>query len=74
MSDGPQPCPMGCGRTTEDPYGGPCEHCWDDVDETARAANPNIVGCLTCPKRAHKANMVNVYEGEYQCPECRWGL
>lgn len=23
------PCPMGCGRTTEDPYGGPCEACWE---------------------------------------------
>ncbi|MGI5286626.1 hypothetical protein ACQEVF_25260 [Nonomuraea polychroma] len=22
-------CPMGCGRTTEDPYGGPCKACWD---------------------------------------------
>lgn len=22
------PCPMGCGRTTEDPYGGPCRECW----------------------------------------------
>jgi hypothetical protein len=21
-------CPMGCGQTTEDPYGGPCERCW----------------------------------------------
>lgn len=22
-------CPQGCGRTTEDPYGGPCRACWD---------------------------------------------
>ena len=22
-------CPMGCGRTTEDPYGGPCSKCWE---------------------------------------------
>lgn len=26
-----QPCPMGCGRMTEDPAGGPCEVCWEDV-------------------------------------------
>jgi hypothetical protein len=25
------PCPMGCGRTTEDPYGGPCKACWELV-------------------------------------------
>lgn len=24
-------CPQGCGRTTEDPYGGPCKACWDKV-------------------------------------------
>lgn len=30
-------CPMGCGRTTEDPYGGPCTACWDRVDELERA-------------------------------------
>jgi hypothetical protein len=24
-------CPMGCGRTTEDPYGGPCSQCWKAV-------------------------------------------
>lgn len=22
------PCPMGCGRLTEDPAGGPCRACW----------------------------------------------
>lgn len=22
------PCPMGCGGKTEDPYGGPCKACW----------------------------------------------
>lgn len=27
--DEPELCPMGCGRTTEDPYGGPCSKCWD---------------------------------------------
>jgi hypothetical protein len=27
--DGIDLCPMGCGRTTEDPYGGPCRACWD---------------------------------------------
>lgn len=25
----PELCPMGCGRTTEDAYGGPCKACWD---------------------------------------------
>ncbi|WP_068924986.1 hypothetical protein [Planobispora rosea] len=25
----PHPCPQGCGRMTEDPYGGPCRACWD---------------------------------------------
>jgi hypothetical protein len=24
-------CPQGCGRTTEDPYGGPCRACWNAV-------------------------------------------
>lgn len=24
----PEICPMGCGRTTEDVYGGPCKECW----------------------------------------------
>lgn len=31
LEDEPQPCPMGCGRTTEDPYGGPCEKCWENA-------------------------------------------
>lgn len=35
---------------------------------------PHVVRCITCPKRAHKSNMVNLYDGEYQCQECRWGL
>jgi len=26
-------CPEGCGGTTEDPYGGPCQHCWDKVGQ-----------------------------------------
>jgi hypothetical protein len=29
-----EPCPMGCGRTTEDVYGGPCKACWDAVPDT----------------------------------------
>jgi hypothetical protein len=24
-----EPCPLGCGWPTEDPYGGPCKRCWD---------------------------------------------
>jgi S4 domain len=24
-------CPMGCGRMTDDVYGGPCSTCWDQV-------------------------------------------
>lgn len=34
----------------------------------------NKVSCITCSVEAHPANMVNVYDGEYQCQECRWGL
>ena len=32
----PDFCPNGCGGVTEDPYGGPCQACWDAVsnDET----------------------------------------
>jgi hypothetical protein len=26
-------CPEGCGRTTGDPYGGPCQACWAKVDD-----------------------------------------
>jgi hypothetical protein len=26
----PEMCPMCCGRTTEDVYGGPCQTCWND--------------------------------------------
>jgi len=26
------PCPMGCGGTTEDVYGGPCAACWRVTD------------------------------------------
>lgn len=36
-----EPCPMGCGRTTEDPYGGPCSKCWEgglDVQRQHRRA------------------------------------
>lgn len=29
----PDPCPMGCGELTEDPYGGPCRACWAAVDQ-----------------------------------------
>jgi hypothetical protein len=27
-----EPCPQACGRMTEDPYGGPCSHCWAALD------------------------------------------
>lgn len=27
----PDPCPNACGGLTEDPYGGPCKACWNDV-------------------------------------------
>ena len=26
-----EPCPMGCGRITDDVYGGPCSLCWSDL-------------------------------------------
>jgi hypothetical protein len=29
VQEPPEPCPMGCGRTTEDVAGGPCEACWE---------------------------------------------
>jgi hypothetical protein len=29
--DGPEPCPMGCGRTTDDVTGGPCSTCWQEA-------------------------------------------
>ena len=29
--DDPEPCPMGCGFATEDPYGGPCSRCWEQA-------------------------------------------
>lgn len=29
--DGDEPCPMGCGRLTEDAAGGPCEACWAEL-------------------------------------------
>ncbi len=28
-------CPMGCGATTEDVYGGPCTACWKQAGERA---------------------------------------
>lgn len=31
FDEGDEPCPMGCGNLTDDPYGGPCEQCWSDV-------------------------------------------
>ena len=31
-ADMPDFCPEGCGRTTEDPYGGPCNACWADIE------------------------------------------
>jgi hypothetical protein len=27
----PNFCPQGCGGISEDPYGGPCQRCWDAV-------------------------------------------
>lgn len=29
--DVPNFCPNGCGGISEDPYGGPCQACWDAV-------------------------------------------
>jgi hypothetical protein len=25
-------CPYGCGRLTDDPYGGPCSDCWAELE------------------------------------------
>jgi hypothetical protein len=30
------PCPEGCGRLTDDPYGGPCTVCWRKIDALAQ--------------------------------------
>lgn len=35
--DTPEPCPMGCGRTTDDVAGGPCSTCWDEAPRSADA-------------------------------------
>lgn len=32
------PCPMGCGGLTDDPYGGPCTRCWNAVYDRKRQA------------------------------------
>jgi hypothetical protein len=31
----PNFCPQGCGGITEDPYGGPCQACWDAVPKAS---------------------------------------
>lgn len=33
LLDDRDPCPMGCGRLTDDPYGGPCTACWSAVND-----------------------------------------
>ena len=32
----PNFCPNGCGGISEDPYGGPCQACWDAVGNAGR--------------------------------------
>ena len=52
------PCPMGCGRMTEDPGGGPCHACWDRV-YVDRDDEESV--CVRCG--AH-------YDGGHRCQEC----
>lgn len=47
---------------------GACQRCVDQWK--AR----RVAECITCGAERHPSNMVNVYDGEYQCQECRWGL
>lgn len=38
-----QGCPHGCGRLTDDPYGGPCSRCWAALDDYDSGAGWNRV-------------------------------
>lgn len=46
-----QPCPMACGGLTDDPYGGPCTRCWNNVPADdgrfydGRLDDGRFVGC-----------------------------
>lgn len=42
----PSFCPNGCGGVTEDPYGGPCQACWDAVS-APKGERPAVSQC--CP-------------------------
>lgn len=35
LDDESEPCPMGCGGLTDDPYGGPCERCWASAPKSS---------------------------------------
>jgi hypothetical protein len=47
---------------------------WAEYVALAIEPPDNRVSCIICGVRRHPANMVNAYEGEYMCQECRWGL
>lgn len=51
-----QPCPMGCGRITEDVAGGPCDACWSSIDE-----GPEDMTCVHCG---------SPYDGGHRCGTC----
>lgn len=34
-------CPMGCGKDSDDPYGGPCKSCWEKVYGTTKSNTEN---------------------------------
>lgn len=38
------PCPEGCGGLTEDPAGGPCKRCWDQVPGPNCICGPDSTG------------------------------
>lgn len=45
----PDFCPNGCGGVTEDPYGGPCQACWDTVPRHGDEYRQSTTAC--CPRQ-----------------------
>jgi hypothetical protein len=64
-----QPCPMGCGRITEDVGGGPCEACWQEVDENEserRKVDTSFINKVGI-KRDRRKKLGGWGPGRYQC-------
>lgn len=45
--DDRDPCPMGCGRLTDDVAGGPCSVCWEACVEPDEHAGGGCAGTTT---------------------------